>query len=357
MSPPPRKVSQAQIARDLGVSQALVSLVLNGRRDGINPATYERIWQHTALCGYRAKGMNPAAATTLPPQIGVILRPSLTLSRLGNYFSHIQHGLHAALEESDGTTVFLGSEPELDADRLARLFPSGHLFQGIALFGEVTRPFLEKLLSLEPRLVSISARPTGLGHTVNGDETQALHLIVRHLHKLGHRRIGWLGGKAGQGRHEARHASFHAALTSTGLTPDSRYEINRADADRAEGAEAIHALLPLSSRADFPTAFVCYNSLMAAGAARALNHAGWKTPEHLSIVGADLPRPAAVGEPVVTGAGTCAESLGHAAARLLIAQPPAAAITYQQLTLPARLVAGETSGHARRGATPTLALA
>lgn len=348
MSPQPRKVSQAQIARDLGVSQALVSLVLNGRRDGINPATYERIWQHTALCGYRAKGMSPAAAAaaTLPPQIGVILQPTLTLSRLGNYFSHVQHGLHAGLEATGGSTIFLGSEPDLDTARLKRLFPTGHFFHGLVLFGEVTRPFLERLRTFEPRLVSISALPTGLAHTINADDVQSLSLIIRHLKKLGHRRIGWLGGKAGQGRHETRHASFRAALATAGLAADPRYETTHTDADRAEGAEAIHTLLPLSSRTDFPTAFVCYNSLMAAGAARALNHAGWETPSRLSIVGADLPRSKTKGEPTVTGAGTCPASLGHAAARLLLAPTPGAILDYQQLTLSARLVIGETSGPA-----------
>jgi LacI family transcriptional regulator len=348
LSSPSRKVSQTQIARDLGVSQALVSLVLNGRRDGINPATYERIWQHTATCGYRAKGMSPAAAAaaTLPPQIGVILRPSLTLSRLGNYFSHVQHGLHAGLAKSGGSTIFLGAETDLTAPRLSRHFPAGHFFHGLAIFGEASRPFLEKLLTFQPRLVSIAAQPASPGHTVNGDEAQALGLLVRHLHKLGHRRIGWLGGKAGQGRHETRLAAFHTALAAAGLTPDSRYETTRAQADRAEGAEAIHTLLPLAARADFPTAFVCYNSLMATGATLALNHAGWETPGRLSIVGADFPRPAADGEPSVTGAGTCPELLGQAAARLLLAPSSTAVPEYQHLILPARLITGETSGSA-----------
>ncbi|WP_138223101.1 LacI family DNA-binding transcriptional regulator [Nibricoccus aquaticus] len=348
MSSLPRKVSQAQIARDLGVSQALVSLVLNGRRDGINAATYERIWQHTALCGYRAKGMNPAAApaAALHPQIGAILRPSLTLSRLGNYFSHVQHGLHAGLEASGGSTAFLGSADEFDAARLARLFPTGHRFHGLAIFGEVSPAFLRKLLSRQPRLVSISACPDRPGHTVNGDEKQSLDLLVQHLKKLGHRRIGWLGGKAGQGRHETRRDAFHAALLAAGLASDPRYETARTEADRAEGAEAIHKLLPLARRADFPTAFICYNSLMATGATLALNHAGWETPSRLSIVGADLPRPPTKREPAVTGAGTCAHSLGHAAASLLLESAPAATLDYQHLTLPARLIIGETSGPA-----------
>jgi LacI family transcriptional regulator len=349
-----RKVSQTQIARDLGVSQAPVSLVLNGRRDGINPATYNRIWEHTARCGYRAKGMNPAAAVaaTRPPQIGIVLRPSLSLSRLGNYFSHVQHGLHAAFDAVGGQAVFLGAEQALDAARLTQLFRSGHFLQGLVVFGDVSRSFLETLLSFEPHVVSVAGGPSIPGHTVDGNEAASLDLIVRHLHDLGHRRIGWLGGKAGQRRHENRFASFRAALAKHGLSANSRYETIHRDADRAEGAEAVHALLPLSRHRDFPTAFVCYNSLMAAGASLALSRAGWPVPARLSVVGADLPRATTKDELAVTGAGASPEAIGRAAARLLLEPRTEPLPHYQQLVLPATLKIGETSGKAPAASHP-----
>jgi len=49
--PSRKKVSQQKIAEDLGVSQALVSLALNGRKDGIGPDTYKRIWEHAISLG------------------------------------------------------------------------------------------------------------------------------------------------------------------------------------------------------------------------------------------------------------------------------------------------------------------
>jgi LacI family transcriptional regulator len=50
-------VSQKQIARDLGVSQALVSMALNGRRAGMSRDNYQRIWDYAIQIGYRPKGM------------------------------------------------------------------------------------------------------------------------------------------------------------------------------------------------------------------------------------------------------------------------------------------------------------
>src|SRR6187402_2660226 len=59
---PTKKVSQTQLARELGISQALVSLVLNGRKQGINAETYDRIWAHAVKRGYHPKGMRLASS-------------------------------------------------------------------------------------------------------------------------------------------------------------------------------------------------------------------------------------------------------------------------------------------------------
>ena len=60
--PRSKKISQAQLARELGLSQAMVSLVLNGRRQGISPETYDRIWAHAVKRGYHPKGMRLASS-------------------------------------------------------------------------------------------------------------------------------------------------------------------------------------------------------------------------------------------------------------------------------------------------------
>ena len=74
--PRPRKISQTQLAKQLGISQALVSLALNGRSAGINPDTYKRIWDHAVSVGYLPKGMRVDSTpdSTRVKQIGFILR-------------------------------------------------------------------------------------------------------------------------------------------------------------------------------------------------------------------------------------------------------------------------------------------
>ncbi len=343
----PRKVSQTQLARELGISQALVSLALNGRRQGINAETYDRIWAQAAKRGYRPKGMHPAAAPAAhAPQVGIILRAPLRLEMPSMYFGQLQHGLHAGIAAQERTTVFLGAEDQLDARKLRRIFAPGHAFQGLVLVGEVSRGFLDRLRTLGLRIVAVSARHPGLCHSVLGNEPQALEALVDHLHGLGHRRFGWLGGNVGLGRHESRLQALHDALARRGLAVDARYVAALREADRIEGADAVRLLLPHRRRRDFPTAFVAYNTLMAAGAVREFEREGWSVPGDVSIASADLSPIATEGTPRITAAGTAPEKLGEAAARLVLERDGEPRESCTDLMLPAQLAIGETTGPA-----------
>src|SRR5579859_1496993 len=68
------RVSQQSIAHDLGVSQALVSMLLNGMRQNISADSYRRIWDHALKIGYRPKGMQLNGNGTLVTNVGFILR-------------------------------------------------------------------------------------------------------------------------------------------------------------------------------------------------------------------------------------------------------------------------------------------
>ena len=341
------KVSQQRIARDLGVSQALVSLALNGRKEGISPATYKRIWARALELGYSPKGMrvDPALTASGAQHVGFILRAGLRLYHPTSFFGHVQHGLHEALEARGHAAMFLGSEDLLTPEKLRRAFRPGHTLQGVVLLGEVARPFLEQLRALAPRIVAVSARYPGLCHSVQGNDFQSLDQVVQHLYGLGHRRFGWLGGNAGLGRHESRLAALKAALASAGVDRDPRYVVVLTEGDRAEGAEAIHALLPHARRRDFPTAFVCYNSTMAAGALKALQREGWKVPADLSLAGADISRVNLEETPRVTGAGTHPEKMGEVAARLVLGET-ATDEGFTDLVLASQFLPGDTTGPA-----------
>jgi LacI family transcriptional regulator len=280
-------------------------------------------------------------------QVGIILRAPLRLNTPSVYFGHVQHGLHTAIEAREFTTVFLGAEDQLDPEKLRRIFAPGHTFQGIVLVGEVTRGFLDQLRRFGLRIVAVSARYPGLCHSVLGNEPQALESLVEHLHALGHRRFGWLGGNVGLGRHEARLQAFEAALLRVGLKLDRRYAVKLKEGDRIDGADAVRAILPLAKRKDFPTAVITYNTLMAAGAVRELGREGWRVSDDLSVASADVSPLATDSNPRITAAGSNPERLGEAAARLVLEPAPAHSEGFTDLMLPAQLFIGDTTGPAK----------
>ena len=347
MPRPAKKVSQTQLARELGLSQTLVSLVLNGRQQGINAETYARIWAHALKRGYHPKGMRLAASPAAQArQVGIILRAPLRLNTPSMYFGHVQHGLHTGIEAREYRTVLLGAEDQLDAGKLQRIFAPGHAFKGIVLVGEVQPAFLDLVRRFGLPIVAVSARYPGLCHSVLGNEPQALESLVEHLHGLGHRRFGWIGGNVGLGRHESRLQALVAALGRRGLKLAPRYTIKMHEGDRIDGADAVRTLLPLARRSDFPTALIAYNTLMAAGAVRELGRAALAVPGRVSVASADVSPVATESTPRITAAGSDPEKLGEAAARLLLDGPAGHDEGCTDLMLPAQLFVGDTTGRA-----------
>jgi DNA-binding LacI/PurR family transcriptional regulator len=202
------------------------------------------------------------------------------------------------------------------------------------------------MLRQECPIVSICASFPGLCHSVASNEVQSLSYLVKHLRSLGHQRIGWIGGSPEHERHDLRLAALRNALADAGLSLDPRYTVISRESDRAAGADAIFTLAEHQRRRDFPSAFVCYNCLMAAGAIRALEHEGWSIPEDVSIVGADRPRPDSSEGRRITGAGTDPVQLGAAAAGLLTTRSNGSAPATPRTPTPA---AGPNGAH--HGAT------
>lgn len=342
-----KRISQQTIAKELGVSQALVSLTLNGQKERISPETYQRIWDYAIGAGYQPKGIKieNSPADTRTRQIGVVMRAGVQVHTQGSYFSHVMHGLNSTALDAGYTTAILGSEDSLDSARLSRFFGPGHAIKGVILMGQVEERFLTELQQHTPRIVAVSARHAGFCHSIIGNEPEALKSIVHHLRESGHERIGWLGGNVGLSRHETRLTGLKSALAHFNLKHDSRYDVLRVEGDRAEGTEAMLSLMPLIDRSDFPTAFVTYNISMAIGAIRALQHAGKHVPADCSIAAADFSETASKFTPRITSAGCDPLELGQRAAGMIMnGSLEISDGAYSDLVLPSRLHIGDSTG-------------
>jgi LacI family transcriptional regulator len=312
-----RKVSQQQIARGLGVSQALVSLVLNGKRENISEDTCQRIWRYANEVGYRPKGMQMDNRRAGATNVGFVLRAGLRLHTQSNFFSHVQHGLHVKLLEHGYHSLFLGAEDDLGVRALQQTLKQRHLF-GVAILGQVQEKFLKAVKAAQQNIVAISISYPGLCHSVMPNELQAVELLVDHLKGLGHRRFAWIGGDKQLNYNLRRRMALATILQQRGMELSPNYSVEVESGDRLGGWQASEIMLQQIPRRNFPTAWVCGNGLLARGTVNCLTQKGWRVPADVSVVALDATRACEEEHPQITGAHADPEKMGAKAAELLL---------------------------------------
>ncbi len=340
------RISQTQIAKELGFSQALVSMALNGRKKGISEETYKTIWDYALQHGYSPRGMSidTAKENIAVTTIGYILRSPLKLATKSNFFSHIHQGLYDQLDSDEIKTIFLGSEGDIakaDEETPLRLPES---IRGIAIMGEVQPDFFEKIRSLGRPIVYVSARSTGKSHSVLSNEGESAELLVDHLYKLGHRRFAWLGGNKGMGRHKDRLEGLQKALASRDLQIDDSFLLKSKDADRNEGFDFARKITQGASKDSIPTAWVCLNGLVARGAINCFFQDGFKVGSEVSVAAFDMTSVCQEEHPTITCAGANPEDMGAEAGNILIRSIKGESSALSDVTLPSSFVAGESTG-------------
>ena len=318
-------------------------MVLNGRKDGISEESHRRIWERALHLGYQPKGMRPSITSDPSKQIhvGFILRSGLALHTQSNYFSHIQHGLHETLQSQGINTVFLGAESKLSETAFRVALETRKTLFGIAIMGEVETAFLKAVKQLCPRVVAVSISYPGQCHSVQSNENQSLDLLIGHLVALGHKRFAWIGGNRALARHADRYRAFRNALAARDLPFDENWALTTDQADRAEGRQA--AELFLARPRPRPTALVCFNGLMARGAANHFGACGVSIPGDLSLTAVDATRICTEEHPFITGASADPEAMGRKTAELILGSSGEPDEMYLDAILPSRLTIRETS--------------
>lgn len=204
---------------------------------------------------------------------------------------------------------------------------------------------LRGLLAAGVPVVQVDRRVAGLAaDAVVCDNRAGVRAAVEHLVKLGHRRLGLLGGprRLYTGRERAR--AFRAALREAGLPVEETWVL--------EGNFKVDGGYALAGRfleaATRPTAVFVANNLMTIGALLRFKEAGVRIPEDLAVVGFDDMDWAPVLTPPLTAVAQPSYELGRTAADLLLQRLGGqVAGRPRTVRLEPRLVVRESCGAAR----------
>lgn len=135
-------------------------------------------------------------------------------------------------------------------------------------------------------LTNMNWDPIGAGVSqIRLDVYQAIRETVRHMVKLGHKRIGWIGSCKGPdcAVMDGKTKGFVDEMTASGLAAvDTDMFFGIASARRAYDAVAPHL-----RGGDFPSVFVCGNDAVGIGVIGAARDYGIHVPRNLAVSGFD----------------------------------------------------------------------
>ncbi|MFG2007365.1 LacI family DNA-binding transcriptional regulator [Spirillospora sp. NPDC048911] len=304
MSPTGRPTSR-DVAHEAGVSQSTVSLVLGGKSAGrVSPATAQAVRDAAERLGYRpnlaARNLRLGSARTV-----LLIVPTLTAP----FFGEVYLGAaRVAAEHGFGIVAYPWPD---DAGPADSPFAAPHeAIDGIiatSLAADVTSEFRDT------PVVMLDSDPAGTAPTVVFDVADGMRAVAAHLADLGHRRIGHVAASIDQWTFHARGEALAAAVEAL---PGGSYT-------RASGAlevgSARDAAGLLLDRPAPPTALVCDDDLIAAGAYKAARARGLEVPRDLSVTGFDDVQLATALEPELTTVRLPAEALGAEGMTALLA--------------------------------------
>jgi LacI family transcriptional regulator len=276
-SSPYRLPTRADVARYAGVSEAVVSYVMNGGPRPVAPETAERVRAAIDVLGYRPNLSARALKRGSTEMLGIILsdisNPLFAEFALQIEMAALAHGHAVLMTNSLGDTV---TERSLIEDLMSRQVA------GLLLASTRSRPDgIDKAVRFGIPTTVIDCTGPIPGHSSLGPDTVGgTKLVLEHLIEVHQpRSIGLVAGEGGN--KDLRQRSWQEATRAAGLPdgPKIRVPFSR-DGGYVGGLRLLDTKNP-------PGAIFASSDLQAVGVLRAARELGVSVPEDLALVAFD----------------------------------------------------------------------
>ncbi|MFF3487119.1 LacI family DNA-binding transcriptional regulator [Streptomyces sp. NPDC002701] len=305
----PRPTSR-DVARAAGVSQAAVSLVLGEKwRGRVSERTADRVREAARELGYRpnlaARNLRLGSTRTV-----LLVVPALTTE----FFAGVYTGAaRVAAEHGFGVVLYPSPEgigPARDPFASAQAALDGVIASSMAADA------LTAIRGDQLPLVMLDSDPAGStgAATVNLDIRDGVRQVAHHLLALGHRRFLHLAADIPSWTFDERARELTRRLAAVPGT-----ELRTAPAPISIDGALAAAETALSAPGPRPTAVVCDDDKLAAGAYKAARRLGLRIPDDLSVTGLDDLALATALDPELTTVRLDAELFGEHGMQALLA--------------------------------------
>ncbi|PRY34552.1 LacI family transcriptional regulator [Umezawaea tangerina] len=330
----------AEVAAKVGVSEATVSRVLNGK-PGVSDATRSAVLTALDVLGYerptQLRGERARLVGLVLPELQNPIFPAFA-DVVGNALA--QRGFTPVL-----CTRTAGGVSEADyLELLLEQHVSGVVFAG-GQYAQADAPHEHYRQMTRRKLpaVLVNAAVEDLGFPrVSCDDAVAVEQAFGHLVSLGHERIGAVLGPPDHVPSQRKLAALRVCAERANL--ELLHDFVEHTMFSLEGGQA--AATRLLQRG--VTGIVCASDPLALGAVRAVRRQGKRIPQDVSVVGYDDSAFMNCTEPPLTTVRQPIEAMGRAAVELLANQISGAQVPDEELLFEPELVVRASTGPAPR---------
>jgi DNA-binding LacI/PurR family transcriptional regulator len=328
----------AEVARKVGVSEATVSRVLNGR-PGVSESTRQAVLTALDVLGYerpsKLRGERARLVGLVLPELQNPIFPAFA-EVVGGALAQQGYTPVLCTQTAGGVTEADYIDLLLTQQVSGIVFAGGNYAQRDAAHGHYDR-LVERRL---PAVFFNAAIDDFEFPRVSCDDDVAAEQAVGHLISLGHTEIGLLLGPVDHVPSERKLTAALAFAERHGVSiPASR--IVRSAYSLESGHAATGRLL-----AQGVTGIVCASDPLALGAIRAVRRAGLRVPDDVSVIGYDDSAFMNCTEPPLTTVRQPIEPMGRAAIELLVSIIDGHEVLPQELLFEPELVVRGSTGPA-----------
>ena len=310
------KIGLKDVARDAGVSLSTASHALNGTA----PLTVEvrdRVLDSAQRLGYLERRRTRATIATLRSILLAITSDAAPHSDLNLVSWTILNGLRQECERRGIRIVpFVSAGSRIDGMEVRRLAQAENA-DGIIVLNDDHPDLIRTLSQGKVPLVILNGEDPSMSvDTVTGENRFGSCQGIEHLLSLGHRRILHLTWK-GRTTIRRRYDGYVDAYMAADLPAPVDMIVEAEGYEPEKGERAISALLKTQSDLRGATAIFCAADNLALGCMKALQAAGIRVPEDISVLGFDNIMPGEFSSPPLSTVQMPSDRLGTAAINLL----------------------------------------
>lgn len=318
--PKPKQIRGADVAREAGVSQSSVSLVLSGRPDTRIPEeTRRRVLEAVERLGYRRNSAARSLVTGKSGRIGVVPSHPNSFTNRDYYYGALLAGIMGGVIDRN-LNVLLHSSGYPDWKVLFEDVTNGSV-DGVILIGrDAGDPLSLALLKAAFPVVFISCYPENLPcHAIDCDNEEGGYLAAKHLLESGYRRLRVLSKGSPTLFNRERQAGMKRAVSEANLPPETLTLLEVPDLNESNGREwTSSVILLLGDYSSVPTALLTGDEWYATRFAKFLSELGFSVPEDFAIVSFNSTEASALCCPPLTSVRQPLYKIGTLACKTLL---------------------------------------